>query len=320
MIGMHELNTTRADLNLLSVFNAIAQTGSVSAAAELLSLSQPAVSHALNRLRKQTGDPLFVRGGGGLLATPRALDMRKSAEQVILSAQTLLMPASFDPLSDARSFKIASSDYSTMTLVPPLLRSVRKKAPNCTIELANIGASTLRQLESGDVHCSFWGIEPPASPFNSIKLFDERLAGIMCGTHPLAEMARRGSVGLDQYLAFPHAVVSYGVSSGNPVDTALNAQGLNRQVRYVGQSFAGNLNAISGTNLIMSLPSRLLPHAASMGFVSFELPVSVAPYPFSLIWHARTEADAALRWLRGEIAGVGAIEQIESWPKVKTAF
>jgi DNA-binding transcriptional LysR family regulator len=309
----------RTDLNLLAVFNAIAQTGSVSAAAELLSLSQPAVSHALNRLRKQTGDPLFVRGGGGLLATPRALDMRTSAEQVILSAQTLLMPASFDASSDARSFKIASSDYSTMTLVPPLLQAVRKKAPNCTIELSNIGASTLQQLELGDVHCSFWGVEPPQGQFNSIKLFDENLAGIVCGTHPLAEMARRGSVGLDQYLAFPHAVVSYGVSGGNPVDSALKLKGPNRQVRYIGQSFAGNLNAICGTNLIMSLPSRLLPHAAGMGFVNFELPVALDPYPFSLIWHARTEADAALRWLRGEIAAVGAAEKIESWPRVKTA-
>ncbi len=316
---MHEIYVTRPDLNLLTVFNAIAQTGSVSAAADLLSLSQPAVSHALNRLRTLTGGPLFVRGGGGLLATPRALEMRSEAEQTILAAQTLLMPASFDPSSDARSFRIASSDYSSMTRMPPLLRSVRKKAPNCTIELANIGASTVRQPESGDIHRLFWGIEPPASPFTSIKLFDEKLAGIMCRTHPLAELARQGSVALDHYLAFPHAVVSYGVSSGNPVDSALKLKGLNRQVRYNGQSFSGNLNAISGTNLIMSLPFRLLPHAASMGFVSFELPVSVAPYPFSLIWHARTEADAALSWLRSEIAAVGAKAQIESWPKVKTA-
>ncbi len=313
------VNTKRADLNLLSVFNAISQTGSVSAAAELLSLSQPAVSHALNRLRKLTGDPLFVRGGGGLLATPRARDMRSAAEQTILSAQTLLMPASFDPSFDARSFRIASSDFSTMTLVPPLLQAVRKKAPNCTIELASIGASTSRQLESGALHCAFWGIEPPLGPFASIKLFDEKLAGIICGTHPLAERARRGSLALDQYLAFPHAVVSYGVSSGNPVDSALRQKGLARQVRYVGQSFAGNLNAISGTNLIMSLPSRLLPHAAGMGFVSFELPILLDPYPFSLIWHARTEADAALRWLRSEIAAIGAEEQIDRCPKVKTA-
>jgi DNA-binding transcriptional LysR family regulator len=313
------MNTARTDLNLLNVFNAIAQTGSVSAAAERLSLSQPAVSHALNRLRKLTGDRLFVRNGGGLLATPRALEMHDAAEQTILSAQRLLTPASFDPSFDAKPFRIASSDYSTMTLVPPLLKSVRWKAPNCAIELASVGSSTLRQLETGGVHCSFWGVAAPGKPFCSTRLFNETLAGVVCGTHPLAKAARRGGVPLESYLAFPHAVVSHGVSSGNPVDSALMAKGLSREVRYTGQSFAGNLTAIAGTNLIMSLPARLLTYAASMGFVSFKLPVPLDPYPFSLIWHARTEDDAALRWLRSEIVAIGAELQGESWPEIRTA-
>jgi DNA-binding transcriptional LysR family regulator len=297
---------TRPDLNLLTVFNAIAQTGSVSAAAELLSLSQPAVSHALNRLRTLTGDPLFVRGGGGLLATPRALEMRTQAAQTILAAQTLLMPASFDPSSDARSFKIASSDYSTMTLVPSLLRAVRQKAPHCTIELTPVVAATLTQLEAGGAHCSFWGVQTPEKPFSSIKLFEEKLTGIICKTHPLARAARQGGISLDRYLAYPHAIVALGVSSGNPVDAALQAMGLKRQIRFVGQSFAGNLTAIAGTNLIMSLPARMVPYAEAMGFVSFELPVPLAAYPFNLIWHARTDADAALCWLRSEIAAISA--------------
>ena len=298
---MHEMNTKRIDLNLLTVFNAVAQTGSVSAAAALLSLSQPAVSHALSRLRRLTGDPLFVRSGGGLVATPRAVEMRQGAYETVMSARALLAPAGFDPLTDARSFKIASSDYSSMTLLPMLLRAVRQKAPHCAIELTPVGASTLKHLESGDLHGSFWGVEPPAPPLQSMLLFSDKLAGIVCASHPLAERARQSRVTLSDYLAYPHAIVSHNVSSGNQIDTALRAMGLSRQIRYIGQSFAGNLAAMNGTNLIAAVPPRLLPYAGRLGFVSFELPLPIEPFPYYFIWHCRTEADAALIWLRREI-------------------
>lgn len=303
---MQRVNNNRVDLNLLTVFNAISQTRSVSAAAALLSLSQPAVSHALNRLRRMTGDPLFVRGGGGLLATPRALEMRQGAYETITCAQALLVPAQFNPGADARSFKIASSDYSSMTFLPALLRAVRQKAPHCAIELTPVGASTLKQLESGDLHGSFWGVEPPAPPLQSMLLFSDKLTGIVCVSHPLAERARQSNVTLGDYLAYPHATVSHNVSSGNQIDTALRALGLARQIRYIGQSFAGNLAAIDGTNLIAALPARLVPFAVRMGFVSFGLPLPLNRFPYYFVWHSRTQADAPLVWLRREIEAAGA--------------
>lgn len=309
----------RVDLNLLTVFNAIAETGSVSAAAAQLSLSQPAVSHALNRLRRLTGDPLFVRGSGGLLATPRALEMRNPARETINCAQALLLPASFDPMTDTRSFKIASSDYSSITILPSLLRQVRLKAPHCTIELTQVGASTLKLLESGELHGSFWGIKPPEKPIVPMPLFEDRLTGIVSADHPLAAKARHSSVLLEDYLAYPHAVVSHNVSSGNPVDSELHAKGLNRKILYTGQSFAGNLAAIEGTNLVMSLPARLIPFALKMGFVSFDLPFSIDPFPYFYIWHSRTQADIPHVWLRREIAAVAADPQTKEPHTARTA-
>lgn len=306
---MHMMNNSRIDLNLLTVFNAISQTGSVSAAAAILSLSQPAVSHALNRLRRLTGDPLFVRSGGGLVATPRALEMKAGAGETIRAAQALLTPAGFDPLTDAKLFKIASSDCSSLTLLPSLLRAVRRNAPHCAIELTPVGASTLKHLESGELHGSFWGVEPPAPPFQSLLLFSDKLTGIVSYTHPLAERARQSKVTLGEYLAYPHAIVSHNVSSGNQVDAALRALGLTRKIRYTGQSFAGNLTAVSGTDLVTAVPSRLLPFAGRMGFASFELPLPLMPFPYYFVWHSRTNADAPHGWLRRSIAVAAAADQ-----------
>ncbi len=298
---MHGENITRIDLNLLTIFDAVAQSGSVSAAAEQLSLSQPAVSHALNRLRRMTGDRLFLRAHGGLVPTPRALEMRDSARQIINSARTLLGPSTFEPASQARLFRIASSDYSNMTLFPALLKTLRNKAPNCTVELVQAGSLTLGQLAKGDIDCSFWAVDAPAQPYSSMLLFNERLVGIACKSHPIAKTIHQGKIALSQYLAYPHAVVALRVSTINAVDEALHSKGLSRQIRYVGQSLAGNLDALTGTDLVMSLPARLVGRAEAVGFVSFELPIPVPDYPYYLIWHLRTETDPALVWLRREI-------------------
>ena len=271
-----------------------------------MSLSQPAVSHALSRLRHLTGDPLFVRSGGGLLATPRAREMRQGAYETVMSAQALLVPARFDPQTDARSFKIASSDYSSMTLLPALLRAVRLKAPLCVIELTQVGANTLTDIETGNLHGSFWGLKAPDRPFESMLLFSDRLAGTVSASHPLAAKARQGRVCLDDYLSFPHAIVSHNLSSGSQIDAALRAKGLTRQIRYIGQSFAGNLAAKDGTNLITALPSRLLPFADRIGFASFELPLPLDPFSYHFVWHSRTGADAPLLWLRREIMAAAA--------------
>jgi DNA-binding transcriptional LysR family regulator len=301
---MHSMNITRVDLNLLTIFDAVAQTRSVSAAAKQLSLSQPAVSHALNRLRRLTGDPLFIRAKGGLMPSPRALAMRDEAHEIIRSAQTLLGPATFDPASETRLFRIACSDYSNMTMLPAILKALRKKAPHCTLEMVQAGTSTLQQLVTGDINCSFWGVNAPDNPYSSVVLFKERLVGIICSSHPLAAVVQNGNITLEGYLSYPHAVVALGVSTNNPVESALQAKGLNRNIRFVGQSLMGNLDALIGTDLIMSLPARLINRANAAGFVSFELPFLVADYQYYLIWHHRTETDPASVWLRREITEI----------------
>ena len=297
------MNTMRLDLNLLTVFAAIFDTGSVSAAAAKLNLSQPAVSHALNRLRKLTGDPLFVRSGQRLSATPRAIAMGAEARDIIAAARNVLTRAEFDPATGSAHFRLGASDYANMTLVPALMRHLRQVSAGSTLEIVQVSASIREHLADGKADLSFWGVAPPGSPFHSTMLFKERLTGAARRDHPLCQ-PRAERVTLDDYLAFPHAVVALGVTAPNPVDDALGALGRARLIGFTGQSFLGSLYAIRETDLVMSLPSRLLPQAEALGFSGFELPLRLNPYPYGIIWHRRTEAEPALMWLRNEIVSL----------------
>ena len=134
----------KPDLNLLAVFDAVARTGSVTAAAEHLGLSQPAVSHALNRLRATVGDPLFTRSGRGLVPTPAALAMLAPARDLLARATALLSPQQFKPDSATMVFRLGASDFAAHTLVPDLVLRLRQAAPLVTLEVLPVGDQTLR--------------------------------------------------------------------------------------------------------------------------------------------------------------------------------
>ena len=275
---MHEMNSDRPDLNLLVVFDAIASTGSVTAAAERLALSQPAVSHALNRLRDVLGDPLFVRGKVGLRPTPRAQAMTADVRAILAAAGAVFAQAAFDPATTQRRFRIGASDYSSLTLLPRLGRDFCAAAPQATLDVLPVGKTTLAQLEAGDVDCTFWGAAPPPSPWVAQLLYRESLIGMLSRAHPLARSLPGQAVTLDDYLANPHAAVSLRDPSINPVDAALAAIGRTRRVALVSQSFAGIMAALPGSSLIASLPTKLAPAARREGLVTFDLPLNLLGY------------------------------------------
>jgi DNA-binding transcriptional LysR family regulator len=295
---MHIMNLNRIDLNLLVVFDAISQTRSVTLAAERLALSQPAVSHALGRLRASIGDPLFVRGRDGLTPTARAQAMIGSVAEILAEIGSLFSPREFDPATTTRVFRIGVSDYSTGAVLPELIRALRAAAPGVTLEAQPFGEHSLAQLETGGLDCSFWGGGPVKEPFRSHPLFRDRPVGLICGRHPLAKRANRGAVTLKDYLSYPHVLVTVGHITANPIDTALAAMGRTRRVAIATPGYSVNFALIVGTDLIMSPPARLAREAERLGLVTFELPVPVRHNAYALIWHRRTDADPANKWLR----------------------
>ena len=295
------MNEKRLDLNLLAVFDAVAASGSVTGAAERLSLSQPAVSHALNRLRALTGDPLFVRSRRGLAPTPRAEAMRAPVRDILSASAAVLSNAAFVPADSERRFRVGASDYASLTVIPALARTCRSSALRIRLEMRPVERTTLAELESGELDCAFWGADPPGPPWRMSRLFVERLIGMIAEDHPLAGRLKAGNrMTLDDYLAYPHVSVSMRAPGGSPVDSALAALGRSRMVGVVTQSFAANMESLRRTDLIASIPSRLALDAPG-GLLTFQLPLALADYDYTLVWHLRTDADPANEWLRREI-------------------
>jgi DNA-binding transcriptional LysR family regulator len=295
---MQQTNLHRIDLNLLVLFEAIAQTRSVTLAAERLARSQPAVSHALGRLRALIGDPLFVRGRHGLTPTARARAMIGPVAEILQRVGAVLGPSQFDPKTATRLFRIGSSDYSTSVVLPEVIRALRIAAPGVTLEAEAFGEQTLARLEIGELDCSFWGGGPLKEPFHSQYLFRDRPVGLVCGSHPLAKSARRGAVDLEDYLSYPHAQITVGHIAANPIDTALAALGRTRRIAVMIPGYSANFALLAGSDLILSPPARLAREAERLGLVAFELPISVPYNPYALIWRRGADADPANLWLR----------------------
>lgn len=284
------------DLNLLVILDALCRFGSVSKAAEALSLSQPAVSHALNRLRGVTQDPLFTRSGRGLVPTPRARALAEEVAGIVAAAQASLRPERFDPELDSAVVRLGLSDYAGLTLLPPLVAVLRDKAPLVRIEALPVGRTALRQLEEGALDLCFWGTAPPEAPFLYRQLFRESFMVVLRAGHP----ALAGKIGLEEWLSLGHAVVSLGDPGQSPVEAALTALGRSRRVMLASPSFAANLAAVAASDLVATMPARL---AAAMGegLVARPLPVAVPVFDYGMIWHPRAEVSPALRWLREAI-------------------
>lgn len=288
----------RIDLNLLLILDALCRYGAVAKAADALALSQPAVSHALNRLRAATQDPLFTRSGRGLVPTPRALALAGDVAEIVAAGRACLAPEGFDPHVDGMKVRLGLSDYAGLTILPRLVAELAVRARHVTVEAVAVGPDALRQLQEGTLDLSFWGTAPPLAPAQYRRLFHESFVCVLRDGHPALSS---GHLTLESYLAASHAVVSLGDPGASPVETALAATGYRRRIAVASHSFAANLAVVAASDLITSVPSRLA-RDVSPGLVSAPLPFLVPEFDYGMIWHTRTAASAGLRWLRDLIA------------------
>jgi DNA-binding transcriptional LysR family regulator len=298
----------RIDLNLLVVFNAVARCGSVTLAAQQLSLSQPAVSHALNRLRHQLGDPLFQRGKGGFTLTNRALELQEPVRRLLSEAEDLFVATAFLPSQSDRTFTIAATDYAASTILPKLLEGLRRDAPHISLRVETVGEKTLDALKDGHLHLSFWGAKPPDSPWCWRALHQDNYVGVIDAAHPLSARAKKNRVSLEDYVRYPHAVVSLKDPGSSLVDAALAGLGQKRNKILVTPSFVTNLSSMRRTDLIATVPTKLLDTPLLDGYISFTLPFALQSFDYGLVWHERSAHDAGLKWLRTQIFRQAAVQ------------
>ena len=298
---MTEAYARDLDLNLLRVFAVVAETGSVTAAAARLYLTQPAVSAALRRLTEAVGAPLFVRQGRGLVLGSRGARLAGAIRphlQALVDAA--LAPAELDPRTSERTFRLGLSDATELWLLPALLRAFEAEAPRMRIVAIPVQFRTVGDLlASGRVDAAVTVADELPAGIRREALHHGRFVCLFDPRHVRA----RGRITEARYFAHDHVVISYNGDLRGIVEDTL---GRARRVRCSVSTFANIGALIDGTPLLATVPEivareirRVHPHLQA-ATLPFELPRS----PLELLWPAAVDDDPACAFLRSRIVEI----------------
>jgi DNA-binding transcriptional LysR family regulator len=294
----------RPDLNLLVALDALLAEGSVAGAARRLRLSPSAMSRTLARLRRATGDPLLVRAGRGLVASPRALDLRERVGALVHDAEAALRPAAGLVVGQLdRTFTLRTSEGFVENFGAALLARIAREAPGVRLRFLPKTDKDSAPLRDGAVDLETGVVGRTTGPEVRAKaLFQDRFVGVVRAGHSLCD----GAITAERYAAAVHVLVSRrGVDKG-PIDDALAALGLQRGIATTVAGFASALALARSCDLVASVPER---HTGNLraGMHSFAVPLALPPITVSMLWHPRLDGDPAQRWLRGCVYEVCAV-------------
>jgi len=265
-------NFRTLDLNLLRVFDEVMAERSLTRAARNLSLTQPAVSNALRRLRGALGDELVRRSGQGVEPTPRGLALWPAVRDALRQLQQSLAPDKFEPLGADDVFVLAMADATAAELVPPLA------------VLADLTA----RAQVGK-----------AVSFSHRRLYDSEYVCVMREDHVLA----KGPLTLSRFCSARHLLVSF---SGKPygfIDTALETLGRKRRIVMTMNQFYTAARVVADSDLLTVLPRHFLARTGfSQALASRPLPFEVPAVHIDALWHGRMDSSGPHRWLRDAIA------------------
>lgn len=297
------MNLRQFDLNLLLIFEALISECHVSRAADKVFLSQSAMSHALNRLREQLGDPILVRTEQGLQPTPRALSMAPKVRSALQLLQQSITPNDeFDAHHSTRTFTIASTDYFEAVIFPELLSHLLTLAPNIRIEVEMIAKDASQaRLANGDVDLVMGMDADQAIPSHLIRkhwISEPQVCLVAKNNHLV-----KSNLTLKQYLKLAH-VVFWDVSqvSENSVDTWLKQQGLSRQHMARTVNYMAAARIVEKTNAIMTLPLHMAQLFERMLDVRIVTPPKGVPViNMTMVHHPLYSEDPAVNWLAKHI-------------------
>lgn len=287
----------RLDLNLFRVFEAIYHERNLTRAAAQLHLSQSAVSHALARLREQVGDPLFVRQGRGVVATPRAERIAPGIRSALESLQRSLgREHEFAPEHASRVFWINMPEQMEPMLLPELVAALAPWAPQIELRSGNLHwAEVQRELAAGRLDLAVEITRPCAAELRQRKLYSDDFC-------VLAGEGFAGELSAERYLAAEHVAVTSQRRGICAEDLALGQLGLSRQVRQQCRNYLSAALLVAASDWLLTLPAAyaaLLARGTATRVLP--MPLELAPVTLSLYWSRRHETDGATSWLRQQV-------------------
>jgi len=293
---------SRLDLNLFRVMDAVYTHGGISGAARHLHLSQPAVSHALARLRRLWGDPLFVRQGNRMLPTELTRRVIGEVQAHLHGLQSLMAQAeAFDPQTLDMTLRLGMRDVLEAITLPTLVARLAEQAPRLRLSSVRVPRDDLeRVLTQGEVDLVIDRERRVGPRIHGLHLGNDTLAVLMRQGHALAAQP----LSVAAYFAARHVMVGVQPEQPDPLQSVWSALKLGpRDLTLRCQHYFAAARVVAEGEALLTLPrtyAEALVH--SLPVTLRELPVPVPPIGIWLYWHAERDADPVLRWLRERIA------------------
>ncbi|WP_250009051.1 LysR family transcriptional regulator [Actinoplanes sp. M2I2] len=300
---MHATHIGRVDLNLLPALIALLEERHVSRAAVRVGMSQPAMSRSLHRLRRTLGDDLLVRTPEGYRLTPRGERILDRLATAVPQLEDVFAGAEFDPSTTELEMRVAGSDYAQAVIGPGLSSRVATASPGSTLRFRPWHRDVLAELSDGVLDLAFIGAQTP-EPLRREELFSDRFVCVVSAGHPLAD---RPALGLAEYLGCRHLIIDLVDGRQPAIDRVLSARGTPRRAGLILPVHATATLALPGTDLVLTMPQRLVGHYASGEALRvLRAPDEIGTMTYWMAWHPRLDRDPVHRWLRDGVRETAA--------------
>jgi DNA-binding transcriptional LysR family regulator len=282
------------DLNLFVILNAIYTEGSLTKAAEVVGITQPAVSNALSRLRERFNDDLFVRTGSGMVPTQKTENIIKDIQNALtLMQHSVNEPDTFNEKTTTRTFKLSLGDISEGRVLPYIMKEIDKNAKNISVgSYAYRRSDQVHALATNNLDFVVDPVIPASDEINSFKVFEDDFVAIHREGHPISEIENPG---IDDILAQDHLHVSSRKRGLHLIDVELDKIGYRRKVALRCQHFLIAPTIIKSTDMLL-FATRSFAKAHHLPFL--EIPAEIPSMEYFLIWHKSDEGDGGHIWMK----------------------
>ena len=303
---MSEINKTNLrliDTTILLVFLGVMRHRKATLVAQEMGLTQPAVSHAVKRLRLIYGDPLFLRRAHGLEPTARAKELEPRIQEVVHSLTgTLANVNVFDPENADYTFRIAAFDYEQTSVIQEMISSVRQSTPNIRFQVFPFyNDQAITALDRGQIDLAigyFGNLFDRIDVENAELLYRDNYVAVGRKEHPIF----KNDIDLECFAGADHLLVSPHGASRSMVDDALNLRGLKRSIKISIPSLLSALSIVERSDLIVTIPSRVARSQKSRFEITYgSLPKEIMKFDIYSVRHRRNQHSPAINWVVSEL-------------------
>lgn len=292
---MHEKNLKSLDLNLLIALKSLLEEKHVTRAAEKINLSQPAMSRALGKLRIIFNDPLLVKSTQGLCLTSKAKELYQPLKSILFDVTQLISPKTFEPSLVKKEIVIATRDYEATVILPQIIETVSKEAPNLSFRITSLVGDDLTPLEHQEIDFVISGTESQSTTLFRYTLFRDKF---ICLVSPDNQIIHEKFT-LSKYLAMKHCLVTIRNTGVGVVDGVLQQKKMKRNIHVRMPHFLSAANVVACSDMIITLPYRLGIHLSQQKrHIMLEAPLKLPDIPIYLYWHLGNQNNLLNQWLR----------------------